>query len=407
MAVGLPIEDIASATDVMFLLLFVLVNLSVINLRRHRPDLDRGFVVPWLPWTPLLATAINVGLAAFLFFYSPRGMLVSGAYIAAGVLLYYAYARGKERQALVTPVVLSEVPFAEATDYRVLLPLSHPDNCEALVDFAVRIARKREGDIVLLNIIRVPAQLPLSEGRRYLTAARELLTRAAARARAQGVPVHSMVRVAHSVPRAILETAEDKGADLIALGWEGPVRRRDRVFGTVLDVILMNAGIDVALARRVPTRRVRRAIVASAVALPSASSMRLAAALRDPDGEPVTLYHLTTSPAAVDALHERIEEALKTAAEDDPHLDASLFDIVVESHPKSQIVRRLREATEGYELVVMGAPREGLLERAVFGDVQERVAKAIDARIVLTKEPSGPLKSWLQMLVGSRRTSVD
>lgn len=407
MAVGLPIEDIASATDAMFLLLFVLVNVSVINLRRHRPDLDRGFTVPWLPWTPLIATAINLGLAVFLFFYSPRGILVSGGYIAVGVVLYYVYARGKEREARVTPVVLSEVPFAEASDYRILLPISHPDNCESLVDFAARLARFRDGDIVLLNIIRVPAQLPLSAGRRYLESSRRLLARAADRARSEGVPVHSVVRVAHSIPRAILETAEEKGADLIALGWEGPVRRRDRVFGTVLDTILVNAPVDVALARRVPTRRLRRVVVASADAPPLASSLRLAAALHHPEGEAIEVLRLTSSIDQVDALHERIRENVDDVVRDDPHLAADMFDVVVEAHPRGRLVAKLCQAVEGHDLVIMGAPREGLLQRAVFGDVPERVAKAIDARVVLTKEASGPLKSWLQMLLGSRRTSVE
>jgi len=405
MAVGLPIEDVASATSVMFLLLFVLANASVINLRRHRPDLDRGFLVPFLPWTPLLAMALNVSLAGFLVLYSPRGILVSGGYMVAGVLLYYGYARGKERAARVTPVVLSEVPVAEATEFRVLLPIAHPDNCESLVDFAVRLARRRDGDIVLLNIIRVPAQLPPAEGRRYLKPARDLLERARARAEAQGVPVHSVIRVAHSIPKAILETAEEKGADLIVLGWEGRVRRRARVFGTVLDNILTNTPVDVALARRVPTRRVRKVIIPTAGPLPLLS-MQVAAALRDPQGEPITLYHLLPSgdPAEVT---ERMEQSISNAAEDDPHLDASLFRVEVQSQDAAAIHFKIREAVAGHDLVIMNAPREGLLARAVFGDVPERVAKAIDAHVVLTKEASGRLKSWFQMLFGSRRTSVE
>jgi amino acid transporter len=52
MAVSLPIEDVASAADIMFLLLFIQVNFTLIRLRRLRPDLDRGFKTPLLPLTP-------------------------------------------------------------------------------------------------------------------------------------------------------------------------------------------------------------------------------------------------------------------------------------------------------------------------------------------------------------------
>lgn len=46
MAVSLPVEDVASAADLMFLLLFLQVNIAMIRLRKLRPDLDRGFIAP-------------------------------------------------------------------------------------------------------------------------------------------------------------------------------------------------------------------------------------------------------------------------------------------------------------------------------------------------------------------------
>jgi hypothetical protein len=42
----------------MFLLLFLLVNVSLIALRARRPDLDRGYRVPLFPWLTLLALHI-------------------------------------------------------------------------------------------------------------------------------------------------------------------------------------------------------------------------------------------------------------------------------------------------------------------------------------------------------------
>ena len=50
MAVSLPIEDVASAADIMFLLLFLQVNLAMISLRKKRADLDRGYKVPLYPY---------------------------------------------------------------------------------------------------------------------------------------------------------------------------------------------------------------------------------------------------------------------------------------------------------------------------------------------------------------------
>ena len=63
-AVALPIEDVASASVIMFLLLFLLVNIALINLRRTRPDLDRGFKVPLFPVIPIVAIVTQLGVGA-------------------------------------------------------------------------------------------------------------------------------------------------------------------------------------------------------------------------------------------------------------------------------------------------------------------------------------------------------
>ena len=49
MAWALPIDDVAAAADIMFLLLFLQVNVAVMTLRRKMPDMVRGFVIPWFP----------------------------------------------------------------------------------------------------------------------------------------------------------------------------------------------------------------------------------------------------------------------------------------------------------------------------------------------------------------------
>ena len=54
MAVSFPIEDVASAADIMFLLLFLQVNIAMINLRKKRKDLDRGFKVPFFPYLTIV-----------------------------------------------------------------------------------------------------------------------------------------------------------------------------------------------------------------------------------------------------------------------------------------------------------------------------------------------------------------
>ncbi len=402
MAVALPIEDVASATDVMFLLLFTLVNISVINLRRHRPDIDRGFRVPFVPFVPLLAAGINLFLAAFLFFYSPKGIIICAAYIAAGVLIYYVYSRGKEREAKATPVILHEVPVSPAEDFRVLVPVANPRTCQGLVDLGARLSAARQGDLVLLNVVRVPAQLPPHAGRRFLEPARKIL--ACAHETADGkVPLHSMVRIGHNIARAVIETAEEKGVDLVVLGWEGSVKRRDRVFGTVLDELVLNASFDVAVVRRAHQGSVERIIVPVASIEAAQLSLRVASALHDSRGAPITLLHVVRPGLETEA-HARLQADLEALE----GIDAADFEVFVEAlGPRRRLDNAILRAAKGYDLIIMGAPEEGLIQRAMFGDIPESVAKQVKIPVILTKRYTGAIKSWFQQLIGSRKAFLD
>jgi basic amino acid/polyamine antiporter, APA family len=70
MAVSLPIEDVASAADIMFLLLFLQVNLAMINLRKKRKDLDRGYKAPLYPYLTIVGILLLLFLSVYMFKYS-------------------------------------------------------------------------------------------------------------------------------------------------------------------------------------------------------------------------------------------------------------------------------------------------------------------------------------------------
>jgi APA family basic amino acid/polyamine antiporter len=61
-----PLEEIAKLVNIGTLFAFVLVNIGVIVLRRTKPDLDRGFRVPLVPWFPLIGAALCIFLMKYL-----------------------------------------------------------------------------------------------------------------------------------------------------------------------------------------------------------------------------------------------------------------------------------------------------------------------------------------------------
>ena len=57
-AAFVPLTEIAELVNIGTLSAFFLVNIAVIWLRRTKPDLDRGFRVPWVPVVPVIGAAL-------------------------------------------------------------------------------------------------------------------------------------------------------------------------------------------------------------------------------------------------------------------------------------------------------------------------------------------------------------
>lgn len=90
----LPLAELAELVNIGTLAAFVLVAIAVIVLRRTRPDLPRAFRVPGSPWLPILAAAICAGLTLFL---SLQTWIRFLAWMALGLLVYFAYSRRHSR----------------------------------------------------------------------------------------------------------------------------------------------------------------------------------------------------------------------------------------------------------------------------------------------------------------------
>jgi amino acid transporter len=94
LAATVPLEVIFELVNIGTLFAFIIVNIGVIVLRRTRPDLPRGFRVPWVPVVPIIG--------ALLCFYLMRELTVQTwlrfvGWLLAGLVLYFLYGRWHSR----------------------------------------------------------------------------------------------------------------------------------------------------------------------------------------------------------------------------------------------------------------------------------------------------------------------
>lgn len=389
MAAALPIEDVASACDIMFLLLFLQVNVVLIALRQKYPDMKRGFKVPLFPWLPLVGVVANLALAGVLFTYSPIAWYVTTGWILVGLAFYYGYAQEVEQKAEGSRVVAEKVPVARRS-YRVLVAVANPEHVSSLVQIAAAVARQHDGEVVALSVVAVPDTLPLREGRKLLHRSEHVLNLAQRAGEKLGVEVAIVARIGHSVSKAILETIAEEKPALLVMGWRGWTQTSKRVLGTTLDPVLSSAPCNVALLKVMNDLSQLRHILVGVTASPHSDlAIEIAHALSDCYEAQVTYLHVVKQGTPMDKrVQRRYRETLEGAGASGevPRLQ------VVED--KSTAVG-LVKASADKDLVIIGAAREHPLRQILFGTKAHAVAKLSRASVLLVK--CAP-KRWVAVL---------
>ncbi|WP_396613966.1 amino acid permease (plasmid) [Haloferax sp. S1W] len=398
MAVALPIEAVAAATDVMFLLLFLQVNYAAIVIRREWGDqIDYGYVMPFFPYVPIIGIITKLALAVYLFNYSPLAWYGAIAWILVGVGIFFLYSRGRvrETEAKEETRLITEERAAEDRGYQVLIPIANPENAEQLIRAGSAVARHKDGEVLLTSVATVPEQTPLSEGRRYASEQRELLDEAMQYA-PDDVPVHQTVTIGHDIGRSINNIAYQRESDLVLVGWRGQRKRvSDYVLGSNIDTVVENAECDVAVVKTDGSPKPGRVLVPTAGGANSELADLFAVAYAA-TGADVTLFHVVTD-GDVDTAESFLADKQESLAESEIDVDTA----VQEGKDIAKTILQYARG-EGFESVIIGAAGEGILRRVLFGEVPETVGEEFDGEVVMVRKHRpvhsaifGFLRKWI------------
>ncbi len=263
----LNIETIAILAGLAFLGLFAFVQASVIVLRRRERRSHPGFRMPLVPALPLVAIAVNLAVGALLVNYPAEAgsalpisagdaaTYIGVLWVALG-LIYHYLAGGRQalrrapalRRADITTVLTTTEEHVELERYRVFLPLREFEDTE-LVEFGARVARARNGELSLLNVVEIPRNLPPKAIRfRYVDDRIRGLQRLAKIGAQHGVDTRPVVKIGYKVYEIILDTIREEAVNLLVMGWRGERVEGDRrILGSNIDYLIENAPCDVVV----------------------------------------------------------------------------------------------------------------------------------------------------------------
>jgi APA family basic amino acid/polyamine antiporter len=83
-----PIGILGQLVSIGTLMAFVIVSIGIIFLRYQRPELERPFKTPWVPFVPALSALVSFGLMASLPWTTWERLII---WMAIGIVFYFAY----------------------------------------------------------------------------------------------------------------------------------------------------------------------------------------------------------------------------------------------------------------------------------------------------------------------------
>ncbi len=218
MAYALPLDSIAQASAVIFLLLFTQVNVAVITIRRMYGDkLDYGFKTPFFPIVPIIGIILKLGLAVYLLFTAPFSWVITALWVLIGFTIYRIFTFRKEVEHY-SPIVTSEGNLVRK-DFRILIPYT-PDNPDRLINYAIRVAKEKDGEINILRTITVPDQTPLSAGVAFIDSSRKAFAPLEKILDKQNMVYHYFVRISHDTTEAVLSTIAEQKIHFLIMDYE-------------------------------------------------------------------------------------------------------------------------------------------------------------------------------------------
>ena len=389
MSVSLHIEDVASAADIMFLLLFLQVNITLIRLRRKRPDLDRGFWTPFFPYLTIVGIVLLFSLAVYMFTYSRLGWVVTAGWIGIGLVIYKIYASKREIEHIQKMKALERL---EKKEYRVLVAVANMKTAERLSEIAIAVALKNNAEIIYLHVIEVRENQAQEAGLGDRERAMEFLENATEPARAAGLRVRSILKVARSISQGIVDVAEGENCNFIILSRQKAPTFLERLFSSVIDSVLQQSPCEVAVLHgSLDSRPVQNILIPYSVDIHTRLAIEVAPALLEHFHSTVTLGMVMETGLLAEEKEARlrsINERLK-----EYRLPANV-EMIVDEGVLQGVVKLSRKA----DLILMAGRTGDFLELMLRQSLVQQITEETDCPVLWVKEYEEKESFWASLL---------
>jgi len=269
--------------------------------------------------------------------------------------------------------------------YQILVPMANPDSSAVLLFPAIKAAKERGGHIILLYVIVVPDQLPFSAARRFVEDSRPLIKDAAEAIKAEGIPVKVLIRIAHRVALAIIETAIEENVNLLVMGWGGRSHSRFTAIGKNIDRVIDKVGCEILIIQQNNTLPFRNILLPLADPDRTVSALQKAWFLAANEDFTIDVLHVFPPSAEASGREKLISAFQASIARFRNAQGGRAPRIILKTIDESRPVRAIVNASAGFDCLVLSSTRQGWLERKFSNGKMMQIARRIKAPLILAR----------------------
>ncbi len=396
-ALFLPLHDIAAGATILFILLFMQLNIAYIQLRRKKPEAIWHYIVPGGAFVPVLGITAYVLLSIALFDVSQFAIYFALIWFLLGLVNYYGYTLTEKREDLERDTIYEHASrFKDRSNYKVIFPIEDKEKLLGLSAIACALAKNENGDILAIHVREVPHMLPLREG--IQNSDHAALDRMEGIASQKHFNIDTRLLVARSIPESILDTVSVENGDLLIMGWDGVASSHGFIFGRKVDIVLHRAKCDLVVVSLPYLHSLKKIFIP--VPTDDNPNLRftgkIATALALWFDSEITIG-MVIPPQSTHSAMKRYEEIMKE------HIRELKLKTPKELKTKFiesvSISRALIEEMAHHDSIIFPAARARISKIIGFGTIPERVAKHCHKTVILAKGYRSIIQPLLNYLI--------
>jgi len=383
-ALFLPTVHIASSASIMFLFLFLLVNMCVIKIRWNlSEELIYGYVMPLFPLFPIIAILMQLTLSVWLIHMSLIAWIIAPLWILIGFFLFHTYAKTHAKPSPHDIQILEEseaVPIEEGK-YKIMVALSNPDSAIPMVRATYKICSSKNAHVELLHMVQVPDQVPLSDAHLHMLKGKEAIIEVMLYL-TPVLPVSSTIRYCRSISRGIINAVKEKKIDLLIVGYPGNISHHGWRFGNTVDTVIEKAPVDTLIFKNVSDYKYRRLLVFPVDGGNFHLSVEIASILAENRAEiDIVYFEKNRREFEIDRLRTVDNELYSLIRKKDLRFKM----MVLEESDKKNLNTIIIGKSERYDLVILGLIRR---KNKSWDFLSKKYIDIIDKPVVLVRATS-------------------